>query len=117
MPMNTKISLLCALGVLGCALVSGAHSQESDAPAGGNRGEATRKVPVGPLDNDRFHTRYVRLGSNNAEGLLYEPVDPGPKARVAVVYSFPSENNFNSPPGRELAKRGYRVLMVNFHGA
>jgi pimeloyl-ACP methyl ester carboxylesterase len=115
--MNTKISLLCALGVLGCALVSGAHSQESGAPAGGNRGEATRKVPVGPLDNDRFHTRYVRLGSNNAEGLLYEPVDPGPKARVAVVYSFPSENNFNSPPGRELAKRGYRVLMVNFHGA
>jgi pimeloyl-ACP methyl ester carboxylesterase len=106
--MNTRFSLIFMLAVLACGLMPVARSQE---------GEIARKVPTGPVKSELFHTEYVRLGSNNAEGLLYEPVNPGQKARIAVVYSFPSENNFNSPPGRELAKRGYRVLMVNYHGA
>ena len=106
--MKTRYLLLCLLGVLACGYIPGARAQE---------GEATRKVPIGPVKNELFRTEYVRLGSNNAEGLLYEPVNSTQKARIAIIYSFPSENNFNSPPGRELAKRGYRVLMVNYHGA
>jgi pimeloyl-ACP methyl ester carboxylesterase len=79
--------------------------------------QTENRVPVGPPHSDRYRTEYVRLGSNDADGLLYEPVNPGPKARVALVLSFPGNNNFNSPPGRELANRGYRILMVDYHGA
>ena len=118
--MNARLLLLCAGVLSACALLPAARSQQRDtatAPAG-NHGESARRVPLGPVQSERFHTQYVRLGSNNAEGLLYEPVNPNPaKARVAIVYSFPDNNNFNAPPGRELANRGYRVLMVNYHGA
>jgi len=111
--------MLCTLALAACALLSNAQSQEEStpAPAGDNHGESGRRAPpMGPVQSERFHTQYVRLGSNSAEGLLYEPVNPSPKARIAVVYSFPDDNNFNSPPGRELANRGYRVVMVNYHG-
>jgi hypothetical protein len=71
---------------------------------------------VGPVQSDRFRTVYVRLGANNAEGLLYEPIVPGPNARIALLYSHPEGNTFNAPVGREMANRGYRVLMVDHHG-
>src|SRR5258706_8938351 len=96
--MNAGFPLLGALALSVGALCSGAQ------PA------------TGPLSADRFHTKYVRLGSNDAEGLLYEPANPGPKSRVALVLSFPGNNNFYSQPGRELASRGYRILMVSYHG-
>jgi dienelactone hydrolase len=65
---------------------------------------------------DPFRTNYVPLGSNDDEGLLYEPLTPGPNARVALLYSHPDGNTFNVMVGREMARRGYRVLMVNHHG-
>ena len=114
--MNTKTSILCGLALSACALLSTAQSQDEGAPPGKPGESGKRAPPIGPVQSERFHTQYVRLGSNNAEGLLYEPVNPILKARIAIVYSFPDDNNFNSPPGRELASRGYRVLMVNYHG-
>jgi len=115
--VNAKLSLLCAL-----VLSAGALTLNAQPPAGGapaqpvGEGEGGGRAPPGPIQSDRFRTQYLRLGSNDAEGLLYEPVNPGPKARIAIVYSFPGDNNFDAPPGRELANRGYRVLMVNHHG-
>jgi pimeloyl-ACP methyl ester carboxylesterase len=73
-------------------------------------------MPTGPVRTDRFHTTYVRLGSNNDDGLLYEPETQALKPRVALVYEHPGGNNFNVEVGPELASRGYRVLMVNYRG-
>jgi pimeloyl-ACP methyl ester carboxylesterase len=67
------------------------------------------------LQSDRFKTVYIRLGRDD-EGLLFVPANEGPKARIALMFSHPSGNNFNNPIGPELAKRGYRVLLVNHHG-
>jgi len=71
--------------------------------------------PSGPIQSDKFRTVYVRLGQSD-EGLLYDPASPGANARIAILQSHPNGNNFNAPMGRELASRGYRVLMVNHHG-
>ena len=74
-----------------------------------------RAIPVGPVATDKFNTEYIRLG-NSDEGLLYEPVNAGANARIALVLSHPDGNTFNSIPAIEMAKRGYRVLTVNHHG-
>lgn len=71
---------------------------------------------VGPVESPAFHTVYIRLGSGRDEGLLYEPTSPGPKARVALLFSHPDGNTFGYIIGPQMAKRGYRVLMVNHHG-
>jgi pimeloyl-ACP methyl ester carboxylesterase len=80
--------------------------------AAGQRGGAQRQI--GPVISDLFKTVYVRLGAND-EGILYEPTNLAPKARVAVLFTHPIANNFDAPMGRELASRGYRVLALNHH--
>src|SRR5579872_4706157 len=78
--------------------------------------QAPRRAPaIGPVDTELYHTRYIRLGQD-AGGLLYEPNNLGPKARIALVLSHPMANNFNDQAGRELAGRGYRVLLIDYHG-
>jgi pimeloyl-ACP methyl ester carboxylesterase len=76
---------------------------------------AQRAQPLGEVDGAQFHTRYVRLGAQG-EGLLYEPVTSSAKGRIALVVTHPSANVFNEAPGREMARRGYRTLMVNYRG-
>lgn len=76
-----------------------------------------RHVPIGPVRGNHFRTEYVRLGSSDAEGLLYEPVATGPKDGIALVFSHPDGNSFNDAVGPQMATRGYPVLMVNYHGA
>ena len=114
--MGTKLGILAVLASSACVMAL--HGQE--APAGGgaqdvNTGRVGR-IAVGPVKTPRFHTTYVRLGSNNDDGLLYEPETPGPNARIALVYEHPGGNNFNVEVGPEMAARGYRVLMVNYRG-
>jgi hypothetical protein len=62
-------------------------------------------------------TTFVRL-TNNANAILVEPVTPNPaKSRIAVLVTHPEHaNNFNYFIGRELPKRGYRVMMMNYYG-
>jgi pimeloyl-ACP methyl ester carboxylesterase len=72
-------------------------------------------APQGPVDNAAWHTRYIQFGLRNAEGLLYEPAKATPKSRIALVYFHPNGNTFSEPLGPQMAKRGYRVLMVNRH--
>jgi hypothetical protein len=111
--MNCKLIVLYTLAVAACLLQVNAQQAPNNAPAAA----VGRPAPVvGPVQSDKFRTTYVRLGSFSDEGLLYEPVLPGPNARIALVYSHPSANTFNETPGPEMAKRGYRILMVNHHG-
>ena len=65
-------------------------------------------------------TTFVSLGPANA--ILMEPAAPGPKSRIALIYTYPlaslslssaGRNNFNHPSGPQLASRGYRVLLLN----
>jgi hypothetical protein len=83
----------------------------ASAQEGGRGGQA---APAGPIKTARYHVTFVRLGSNNLSGLLYEPEAPGPNARVAVVYPYPRPTAF-TPPAEELANRGYRVLLVRHY--
>jgi len=59
---------------------------------------------------------YVRLGGRGqgtSDAVLYEPAAGAPKHGIALMFGHPSESNFNHVSGRELARRGYRILMVN----
>jgi pimeloyl-ACP methyl ester carboxylesterase len=46
------------------------------------------------------------------DGVLYEPVAPSPKSRIAVMFY----GGLKHPSGPELATRGYRVLLVQHSG-
>jgi hypothetical protein len=99
-------------------LACGSRVGAQQAPAGGGAslGPGEVAVPTGPVDTGRFHVTYVRLGSNRAEGFLYEPKAPAANVRVAILYAAPqvpaiADIGFNPPPA-ELASRGYRVLYV-----
>ncbi|MBC2664950.1 hypothetical protein H7F51_05435 [Novosphingobium flavum] len=91
-------------------------AQQAPAEGGARLGPGEVTAPTGPVDNDQLHVTYVRLGSNRAEGFLYEPKGRGANARVAILYAAPqvpaiADIGFNPPPV-ELASRGYRVLYV-----
>lgn len=61
-------------------------------------------------------TTYVRLGGRGeaaADAVLYEPGTASPKNGIALMFGHPSESNFNHPSACEMARRGYRILMVN----
>ena len=58
---------------------------------------------------------YVPLGSG-VPGLLYQPVQPGAKSRIAVVVMHGGDY-LTFPACTELSKRGYRVLCANPSGA
>ncbi|RYY26900.1 MAG: hypothetical protein EOP62_09075 [Sphingomonadales bacterium] len=73
-------------------------------------------APAMAQERSAFRTSYVPLASRDSEALLYEPVEPNPKTRIALVYSHPNGNTFTEPLGPQMSARGYRVLMVNFHG-
>ena len=110
--MNGKLKLWVLAGTAACALAL--HGQE--AGDGQPNVGRTGRSPMGPVKTAKFHTTYVRLGSNNDDGLLYEPETAGPNSRIALVYEHPGGNNFNVEVGPEMATRGYRVLMVNYRG-
>ncbi len=57
-------------------------------------------------------TRYVRL-ANGAPGVLYEPVNPGERAAVALFVMHASGDYLTFSACGELARRGYRVLCAN----
>lgn len=93
-----KLTLIAVLTASACALLA----QQNQRPAG-------------PVDTEKFKTVYIRLGPGD-EALLYEPL-PAPKSRVAIIHIHPDGNTFNMLTPPEMAKRGYRVLTVNHHGA
>jgi pimeloyl-ACP methyl ester carboxylesterase len=60
---------------------------------------------------------YVRL-TNNANAVIDEPaVTDATRNRIAILITHPEHvNNFNSFIGRELSKRGYPSMMLNYYG-
>lgn len=90
---------------LGALLVAGAL-------AGGVQAQQPRAAAGPPTK-----TTFVRL-SNNANAVILEPVAPdAQRSRVAVLVTHPDHlNTFNYFIATELAKRGYRVMMVNYYG-
>jgi pimeloyl-ACP methyl ester carboxylesterase len=111
--MKVKLSTLFL--ITACACMAPLYALQAGPPADPNIGR-TGRAPMGPVKSPTFHTTYIRLGSNNDDGLLYEPEKLGPNARIALVYEHPGGNNFNVEVGPEMASRGYRVLMVNYRG-
>lgn len=101
---------ICALVLFGFAVSIYAQGT-ANAPAG-----QRPTGPVAPMQSEKFTTQYIRLGQQG-EGLLYRPANPSAKARIGVVFSHPTDDNFSAPIGRELAGRGYFVLNVNYRGA
>jgi hypothetical protein len=93
------------LSALAC--VTGAQAQ---APARGQANAGGGRPAVGPVQNERYRSAFVKLGEGAADGLMFEPAKPGGNGRVAVLYS---NSGFNfDPPAAQLASRGYRVLFV-----
>jgi hypothetical protein len=96
--------ILIAMAALCTVAAQAQQAPANGAPAGG------RRPLVGPVQNELYHSTFVKLGGGAADGLLYEAAKPAGNARVAVLYS---NSNFNfDPPAAELASRGYRVLFV-----
>jgi pimeloyl-ACP methyl ester carboxylesterase len=63
-------------------------------------------------------TTYVRL-PNSANAIIVEPVTPDPvRSRIAMFATHPERiDNFNNFTAWELARRGYRAMMMNYYGA
>jgi hypothetical protein len=62
--------------------------------------------------NQEIKTTFVHLGQG-VPGVFYEPVNPGPKAQIAV-FIMHNEGDYLTFSGcTELSKRGYRVLCGN----
>jgi pimeloyl-ACP methyl ester carboxylesterase len=108
-PRQKLLLTACAFAVASCITSSPyANAQSETAP------RATAPMVAGPIKSDLFKTTYIKL-TNADEAMLFEPNTLGAKARVAVLFTHPIGNNFDQPMGRELAKRGYRVLAINHH--
>ena len=107
--MTHILSAAFALALLACA--APLHAQVEDEGGGTRRGPP----PMGPVQGAGFHATYLRLG-NQGEGLLYETNTPGAKARIAIVFTHPANNNFSASIGPEMAARGYRVVNINYRG-
>ena len=98
---NSSLLMFAALSLI-FAISSTAQSQ-----MGGGGGNPMER----PLDPS-VKTSFVHLGGGEP-GALYEPVNPGPKAQVAVFVMHSAGDYLTHSACTELSKRGYRVLCVN----
>lgn len=62
--------------------------------------------------DQQIKTTFVHLG-NGVPGVLYEPVNPGPKAQIAAFVMHNEGDYLQFSACTELSKRGYRVLCGN----
>ena len=69
--------------------------------------------PANPINRDpSITTTFVYLG-NGSPAVLYEPVNPGPKAQIAVFAMHSALDYLNHSSCTQLSRRGYRVLCAN----
>src|SRR5262249_6138959 len=79
----------------------------------GQRGRGQAQQPQQQLPATRT---YVRL-ANNANAVLVEPLEPGPRSRILAINTHPDHNNnFEYFVCRELVARGYRALGIKYYG-
>ena len=101
----TRHIVLAALTAVALAGTSPARAQQED--GGGTLGI---RAPI--LDDPSIRATFVYLGSGTP-ALLYEPVNPGPKAQVAVLAMHSAADYLRHSVCSELSRRGYRVLCAN----
>ena len=106
--MKTATAVVLCAAIALCTLALGAQRTIS--------GATRSPISVAAVGSPRFHTVYIRLGSKNDEGLLYEPTSHRFRSRIALLFSHTDGNTFNYPIAKQMAIRGYRILMVNHHG-
>jgi pimeloyl-ACP methyl ester carboxylesterase len=71
----------------------------------------------GQAPGEQTKMTFVNL-SNSANAVIAEPpaTDPA-RSRIAILIAHPERlNTFNYFLGRELSKRGYRTMMMNYYG-
>lgn len=64
-------------------------------------------------------TTYVRVGGRGdtaSDGVLYEPPTGVTPSHIALLFAHPGEISFNHASGREMARRGYRILLITNDG-
>ena len=64
-------------------------------------------------------TTYVRVGGRGdtaSDAVLYEPAPGITPSRIALLFAHPGASNFNHASGREMARRGYRILLITNEG-
>lgn len=103
------VSWACMVMAVATGPAAAASARPSALP-----GHAEATPALGPVRSPRFHTTLVNLGTSRFTGLLYEPSDTGPKARIALVYTG-RVSLFNFTPAGEMASRGYRVMLVKHY--
>ena len=75
---------------------------------GGGNPNQPQDAPLPP----GVKTTFVHLG-NGEPAVLYEPVNPGPKAQIAIFTMHSAGDELTTSTCTELSKRGYRVFCVN----
>ena len=100
--------------------VRGQNNQEGGDQAAQNPMSVTQGAPGRGVGNQNadpplppgVKTTFVHLG-NGEPAVLYEPLNPGPKAQIAVFTMHSAGDELTTSTCTELSKRGYRVLCVN----
>lgn len=69
-------------------------------------------APPGPVREPGVRTTFIRMNVG-VPAVLYEPVSPGPKARIAIFVMHTGNDFLTHSACTELSKRGYRVLCQN----
>ena len=103
MKPNCLSLVLAAAAALSLAPASRSFAQGDFGGVGGGNAAS---LPAG------VKTTFVRLG-NGEPAVLYEPVNPGPKAQVAIITEHSALDELATLTCTELSKRGYRVFCVN----
>lgn len=101
--------------VLVMALFAATAPSQAQTGTAVRRPPTQRQQPLGELDGAQFHTRFVRLGAQG-EGLLYDPIASNGKGHIALIFTHPSANVLSGSAAAQFARRGYRILMVNYRG-
>ena len=102
--LSLALAAVAALGLTSSAFAQRAPAQ-GDGFGGGGGGNQAR-LPPG------VKSTFVWLG-NGEPAVLYEPVNPGPKAAIAVMTEHSALDELATLTCTELSKRGYRVFCVN----
>jgi len=85
-----------------------AVTQAAPTRGGGNPNGPPPDAPMPP----GVRATFVHLG-NGEPAVLYEPVNPGPKAQIAIFTMHSAGDELTTSTCTELSKRGYRVFCVN----
>ncbi len=78
--------------------------------------DATPSGQEGPGAQPGPRGTYVRVGGRGetaSDSVLFEPPPGVASSGIALLFAHPGESTFNHVAGREMARRGYRILMVN----